>query len=373
MNRALVVILLLCLALPGCRRGGPEAAESTPPPEIVLGPEDTAVVVRGPIESGPLLSGSLMAREEATVRAQIGGTVLETYAEPGERVGRGTTLARLDETSLRDTLTSARLAVTNARSQLALAEREAERQRVLAQAGAVAERNVETSSQQVVTARAALAQARAQVSAAEKQLGYTRITAPLSGVVSEKPVSAGDVVQPGTALYTIVDPSSLELEAAVSADRLSVLEIGNPVEFTVNGLPGRSFRGRITRINPSADPATRQVRVYAEIPNPGELVSGLYAEGRVASEQAIGLTVPEEAIDRRMVKPAVLRVHEGKVQRVEVELGLADRQAQRVEIRQGVQEGDVVLLGAAQEIAPGTPVKLAPEVQQKADRLAQAL
>ena len=371
MSRALLVVSILCLAFSGCRRGGPEAAENTPPPEIVLGAADTAVVVRGPIESGPLLSGSLTAQDEATVRAQIGGMILETYAEPGEQVGRGTTLARLDESALRDTLTSARLAVTNARSQLALAEREAERQRVLEQAGAVAERNVETASQQVVTARAALAQARAQVSAAEKQLGYTRITAPLTGVVSEKPVSAGDVVQPGTALYTVVDPSSLELEASVPAERLAALEIGNPVEFTVNGFPGRSFRGRITRINPSADPTTRQVRVYAEIANPGELVTGLYAEGRVASEQAIGLTVPEEAIDRRMVKPAVLRVQEGKVQRVEVELGLVDRQAQRVEIRQGVQEGDVVLVGAAQEIAPGTPVRLAPEVRQQTERLAQ--
>jgi hypothetical protein len=69
----------------------------------------------------------------------------------------------------------------------------------------------------------------------------------------------------------------------------------------------------------------------------------------------------------------VIRVRGGKVERVEVELGLVDERAQRVEIRQGVQPGDVVLVGGAQEIPPGTPVKLAPAIQQRAERLAQAL
>jgi RND family efflux transporter MFP subunit len=147
-----------------------------------------------------------------------------------------------------------------------------------------------------------------------------------------------------------------------------------PVEFTVTGYTGRTFRGRITRINPAVDPATRQVRVYAEIPNPGnDLVSGLYAEGRVESESRTALTVPSGAIDRRMAKPAVMRVRDGKVERVEVQLGLVDDREQRVEIQRGVEAGDVVLMGASQEIQPGTPVRLAPSVQQQSERLAQAL
>lgn len=359
----ILTLLLTATLLFGCggdKKEKEEAAKSAAPPEIVLGPEDTAVVVQGPIESGPSLSGSLAALEQATVRAQVAGSVLEAYAEPGETVRRGQTLARIDTAALGDTLTSARSTVNAARSAVALAEREEERQRVLAEAGAVADRNVETARQQVVAARNNLAQAQAQLASAQEQLGNTRATAPFSGVVSEKSVSAGDVVQPGTALYTIVDPSSLELEAAVPAERLAMLHVGAPVEFTVNGFPDRTFRGRIARINPSADPATRQVRVYAEIPNDGNLVAGLHAEGRVASESRIGLTVPEAAIDRRMQKPAVIKVQDGKVQRVDVQLGLADRQEQRVEILRGVRAGDVLLLGAAQEITPGTPVRLAP-------------
>jgi RND family efflux transporter MFP subunit len=367
--------LLTLLLLAACGRGkAKEAAKNAPPPEIVLGPADTALVVRGPVETGPALSGTLQPQVQATVRAQSSGTVLEALAQPGETVRGGQTIARIDTAALNEGLTSARAAVTTARSNLALAQREEERQRILGAEGVVAARDVEIARQQVVAARAQLAQAEAQLSTVRQQLGNTRVTAPFTGVVSDRPVNAGDVVQPGTAVYTIVDPSSLELEASVPAERLSALQIGAPVEFSVNGFPGRAFRGRIARINPAADPATRQVRVYAEIPNEqAELVGGLFAEGRVTTRSQIGLTVPDTAIDRRMGRPAVVRVQDGKVQRVEVELGLADEQAQRVEIRRGVKEGDVVLVGAAQELTPGTPVRLAPAVQQAVERLAQNL
>lgn len=371
-RRSLAMLILAVLALGACGGGGDEEAAQQAPQPVVLGPADVAVVIQGPVESGPALSGTLTARDEATVRAQIGGSVLETYAEPGETVRRGQRLARLAASSLGDSLASARAAVATARSNVALTERELERQRILAAAGAVAERNVETAEQQVVAARASLAQAQAQLASAQEQLGYSQVTAPLSGVVSERQASAGDVVQPGTALYTVVDPSSLELEGSLAAERLAALHVGAPVAFQVTGFPNRTFRGRITRINPAADPVTRQVRVYAEIPNAGsDLVAGLFAEGRVQTEIRNGLTVPSAAIDRRMMQPAVLRVREGKVERVQVQLGLLDEQEQRVEIRQGVQAGDVVLRGAAQEIPPGTPVRLAPAAEQAVERLAQ--
>jgi RND family efflux transporter MFP subunit len=371
--KLLTLSLCLTLALTACGRGKEkdQAAEEQKPPEIVLGPADTAVVVQGPITAGPALSGTLTATEEATVRAQLSGTVLEAEVEPGERVGAGQVLARLDTAALQDALQSSRSAVTTARSQLSLARREEERQRALVAAGAVARRNVETAEQQTVAARAQLSQAQTQLAQAQEQLGNTRITAPFAGVVSEKPFSVGDVVQPGTALYTIVDPSSLELEAAVPAGQLAALRIGAPVTFTVNGLGERAFEGRITRINPAVDPQTRQVRVYAEIPNTGgELVAGLFAEGRIAAQERDGLTVPADAIDRTMQRPAVLVVREGKVRRVDVQIGLRDEQAQRVEIRRGVQAGEVVLVGAAQEIPPGTAVRLAPTVREEAERLA---
>jgi RND family efflux transporter MFP subunit len=373
-SSVLAVLLVLCFPLfSACRRGGAKA-ENEPPPPTVVGPADAVIVTPGTLATGPVLSGTLNAQRAATLRAELAGAVIDTPIEPGTPVRRGQVLAHLDTTSLQDAYASARSAVSNARGNLGLAQREEERQRVLANAGAVAQRNVETSHQQVATSRAALAQAQAQLAIAEKQLGNTRVNAPFAGVVSEKLVSAGDVVQIGTALYTVVDPASLELAASLPAEQIGQVHPGAPVDFTVTGYGSRIFQGTIARINPSADPATRQVRVYAAVPNGGrELVAGLYAEGRVSSETRTGLTLPAAAIDRRMARPAVLRVTNGKVERIEVELGISDEQEQRVEVRRGLAAGDVVLLGAAQEIAPGTPIELAPALRQRAERLAQKL
>ncbi len=371
-----LLLLALILLVSGCRKNsaGNAGAGTAAPQAIVLGLEDTAVVTRATVQSGPALTGTLTAERQASVRAQIAGSVLAVTAEPGQAVRQGQVLARLDSASLTDAYNSARSAVTSARNNAGVAQREAERQRTLLAAGAVSQRDLENAQQNAVAAQASLASAQAQLATAGKQLGYTSITAPFAGVVSERPVSAGDVVQPGTALYTVVDPSSLRLEAAVPAEQLSQLQVGSPVVFTVTGYGNHTFRGQITRINPTADPTTRQVRVYAEIPNPGNnLVAGLYAEGRIESESRNGLVVPTAAIDRRLARPAVLLVRDGKVARVDVELGLADDREQKVEVRRGVQAGDVVLLGAAQTIQPGTPVRLAPAVQEQAERLAQAL
>jgi len=368
-----LLVLFSSIAFMGCHRKE-KAAEQTAPPAIVIGPADATVVTRGTVATGPVLSGTLTAQRAGTLRAELAGSVLHTLVEPGTPVRAGQLLALLDATALQDAVKSAQSAVTNTNNSLAVAQHEEERQRVLVAAGAVAARNIETSHQQVVGARAALAQAESQLATARKQIGNTKVTAPFDGVVSEKLVSAGDVVQPGTALYTVVDPSSLQLEASVPAEQIGQLHAGAPADFTVTGYAGRTFQGTIARINPSADPATRQVRVYATVPNGGrELVSGLYAEGRVSSQAHTGLTLPLTAIDRRMHKPAVLRVTDGKVERIDIELGISDEQAQRVEVKTGVQAGDIVLLGAAQEIAPGTPVQLTPEMRQQAERLAQKL
>src|SRR5262249_39148606 len=157
---------------------------------------------------------------------------------------------------------------------------------------------------------------------AEKQLSNTNVQAPITGVVATRPVSAGDIVQTGAQLFTVVDPKSMRLEASVPASELGSLRVGSTVRFTVNGYPGRTFTGPVTRIAPAADPQTRQVPVVVSIPNDeGTLVAGLFAEGRVDSQVRQGILVPASALDERGVTPTVLRVRGGKVERVTVQTG----------------------------------------------------
>ena len=151
----------------------------------------------------------------------------------------------------------------------------------------------------------------------------------------------------------------MRLEGSVPAEQLADVRLGAPVTFTVNGYPGRSFAGRVTRVNPTADPATRQVRILISIPNAeGRLVGGLFATGRLASESRTGMVVPVSAVDTRTNAPAVVRIKGGKVERVAVQVGLRDEGTERIEIQSGVQVGDTLLLGAAQGITAGTIVKV---------------
>jgi RND family efflux transporter MFP subunit len=326
---------------------------------MTIGAENIAIVTSGVLQSGPTVSGSLMPEREAAVRAQVGGSVLQTFVDQGQAVRAGQTLARIESGGLQDVYLSARAGVTAANNNADIARRELERAQKLLAAGAIAERDIEQARRSSIAANAALADARARLATAQKQVGNTVITAPIAGIVSERQATAGDVVQPGTLLFTVVDPSSMRLEGSVPAEELGQVKLGAPVTFTVNGYPGRTFSGKVTRVNPTADPATRQVRIVISIPNAeGRLVGGLFATGRLASESRTGMVVPATAVDSRSNVPAVFRIKGGKVERVPVQLGLRDEGSERIEIASGVQVGDTLLLGAAQGITTGTMVKV---------------
>ena len=346
------------LAVSACK-GGAAAETDSAAAETTIGTENIAVVVNGVLQSGPTVSGAIMPEREAAVRAQVGGSVLQTFVDQGQAVRRGQTLARIEAGGLQDVYLSARAGVTAASNNADIARRELARSEKLLAAGAIAERDIEQARRAAIAANVGLADARARLATAQKQVGNTVITAPMAGIVSDRQVSAGDVVQPGALLFNVVDPSSMRLEGSVPAEQLSQVRLGAPVSFTVNGYPGRTFTGKVTRINPTADPATRQVRIVISIPNTeGRLVGGLFANGRLASQSHNGMVVPASAVDSRSNVPAVFRIKNGRLERVPVQLGLRDEAAETVEIASGVQVGDTLLLGAAQGITTGTIVKV---------------
>lgn len=350
--------LFTAAVLVACGSKG-KAASTADAEAIAIGPENIAVASNGTLTTGPALSGTLLPDREALIRSQITGSVTQTYVEQGSSVAAGAVLARIDASGISDAYNSARSGVTSARNSADLAAHDLARNQRLLAAGAIAERDIEQSRRASIAASAALEEAKARLASAERQLRNTVITAPFSGIVSERPVSAGDVVQAGTAVVTVVDPSSMRLEASVPTEQLASIRPGIPVSFTVSGYPGRQFVGHVTRINPTVDPATRQVRIYVSIPNTGRaLVGGLFATGRLGSDVRTGLVIPTSALDARGATASVMRIRGGRVQHVDVVTGLRDEGAETIEIKSGISAGDTLLLGAAQGITPGTAVKV---------------
>jgi membrane fusion protein (multidrug efflux system) len=354
-----ILATILVFSTAACARKDAAADSAAKIVAVNVGPENVTVIAVSTLSSGPAISGALVADRTAAIRAEVGGAVIAVLQDPGARVARGTPLARIDDSAIRDSWLSAKSAVTQAQLASDIARREQERAEKLLAAGAIAENALEAARRGNLGAQAQLDDAKARFASAQKSLDNTVVKAPYDGIVSERQVNPGDIVAPGAPMFTVVDPGTMRLEGSVPADQLGAVRIGAPVKFTVTGYPGRPFIGTISNIYPSADPQTRQVRLYARIPNAGNgLVAGLFATGRVSSTTRDGLTAPLNAVDQRGIKPAVVRIKNGKVERVEVTIGLRDEGTERVEISGGVAAGDTLLVGAAQGITPGTPVKV---------------
>ena len=353
------LIVAAVLLSAACGKGTADASATAGPAPVTVGPEAVTVITVSTLNSGPAISGSLSAEKTASIRSEVSGAVVTVLTDPGAHVTKGTPLARVDDTVQRETWLSAKSAVTQAQLAADIARRETGRSEKLFAAGAIAENALESARRNDLGAQAALEDSKARLASAQKNLDNTVIKAPYEGVVSERQVNAGDIVSPGSPLFTVVDPTTMRLEGAVPADQLGLVHVGAPVKFAVTGYPGRDFQGTIANVYPSADPVTRQVRLYVRIPNAGNgLVAGLYATGRVASSTRQGLTVPAAAVDQRGLKPVVTRLKNGKAELVEISLGVRDEGSERIEVTSGLAAGDTLLIGAAQGITPGAPVKV---------------
>ena len=348
-------LALASLALAtACNQGAGETR--TAPPPAVIGPENLAVAEDTVLTTGPLLSGTLEPELAATMRAEVAGNVTRLLVDDGQPVKRGQVLLRIDDTAVRDAYVSARATLRAAEATAEVAARNSSRSERLHAAGAIADREVEEAQTAATSAEGQAADARARLATAEKQLAKTVVRAPFDGVVARVTVSEGDVVQSGTSLLSVLGPSTLRLEASVPAEDIGAVKSGTPVQFTVSGFQDRRFTGKVARVSPAVDPATRQVRVIVSLANADRaLVAGLFADGRVAAERRRAVVVPRAAIDARGIRPIVVRLKGGRVERVEVETGLQDRATERVEVRRGVVAGDTVLTGGAAGLPPGTP------------------
>jgi len=365
----LIVLLvgLVAGALWACGKQGNAEAVAVETPAVVVGPENVVIALADTIRTGPSVSGVLDAERTATLRAELGAQVTAVLAEQGMTVASGQVLVRLDATGIRDQYRSAQSGLKSAETAAELAQGDLARDQRLLEAGALAQRQLEGSRRAALQADAMLADARARYATAELNLRRTEIRAPFAGIVATRTARVGDIVQVGTPIATVIDPKSLRLEAQVPVDQLSQIKVGTTVLFTISGNEGKQFRGEVARVSPAVDPATRQVPIVVRLPNnEGSLVSGLFIDGRVATESRAGITVPALAVDQRGLRPVVYRIKDGKLEKVEVVLGFEDAVTERFEVRSGLSAGDTLVLGTAQGLAPGTPMRVSAPAERSA-------
>lgn len=363
--RTMVIVALAAVALASCGGDSTEAAnaEEAAAAAITLGADDVTHAVRATVTSGVPLSGPLSPKVKVDVGAPLAEQITAMLVDEGTRVTAGQPVARFRDDVLRAAAASARAEVATTRMAVAVAVADSTRAEALFREGAISRRDHDNAMLATESARARFALAEAQAASAEDRLETATLKAPVSGVISARHAQAGDRVDFGKPVVSIVDTRVLELEASVEAQWLRELRVGRAVQLTMSQLPGDTITGRIARINPTADPATRQVRVYVDVPNgSGRLVGGLFVSGQaIVSEARNVVTVPVNAVRVEGAEAAtfVYVVASDVVSRRPVTTGLRDAGRGVVEIRSGVAAGEAVVVGSVEELSDGSRVQIA--------------
>jgi len=326
---------------------------------LQMSPEDTVTVESNALASGPVITGSIQPERRADLRAEVGAVVVQVLKENGEAVKKGDVLLRLDETSIRDGVNSADEATRAAQQTLAQAQRMFERQTTLRSSGMVSTQALEDAEIRRNNAQSDVAAAKSRSVSARQQLTRTVVRAPFDGIVSERKVSNGDTAQVGKELIKVIDPASMRFEGLVSADKIGVVKVGQPVLFRVNGYPGQNFTGKVKRVDPAANAVTRQVEVLVEFAEAAQpRVAGLYAEGRVESQVASSLMIPPSALVQAGDNNYVWRVKGGALAKVPLTIGTRDERSGRWQVLSGLQSGDMVVRVPASGFKDGQKVAL---------------
>ncbi len=326
---------------------------------VVLGEADVIDVKKGLIESSLAIQGNLAPIEEIVVRARLEGNLVSVIAREGTRVGAGQLLAKFDDATVQGDHESAVADVESAKSELANAQWTADQSADLFKAGAIPERDLRIAQSALVAAKARTTAAESRLKGMSQSLADTRVVAPTSGTVSQRSVDPGEHVARGATLFTVVRSNVLELEASIPARNSGDIAPGQIVRFVSDG---REFVGKVARVNPAINAASRALTFYVEVPNGnGQIKANAFATGRV-----IGKTIPNatllisSAVRHNLgdPRPYVYAIANGAVERRPISVGIIDELAGVSQIVEGLTPGDQVIGGNITAVGNGMKVTI---------------
>jgi len=343
-HRTVAALTLAALVAAGCDRAAPPAISAAPPPEVEI-----LRVLPEPARRVTTAVGTLEPVARVLVAAQEEGVVTAVTVREGDRVHAGQIVVELDDRQVRAELTQAEASLEEARARWRRVE-------TLRAEGVMAEQDVDA-------ARAADRIAEARLEALRTRLSFTRIQAPVSGVVTARHVEVGDLASPRAALLELATGNGLLLRVPVSELEVVRLTEGDVADVTVDALPELRLHGRIARIYPAADSTSRQVTVELAIADaPASVRLGFLARAHLVLEMIpAGLLVPEDAVLRGAEAASfVWLVRDGVAAMRAVEVGL--RIDGRALIANGLSPGDEVVVRGMAKLREGTPVAVASAV-----------
>ena len=367
---------LLWLALSACRGGAPaqtvQQVAPAGPPTI-----EVVKVVEQPLNVTLSLPGELAPYQTVALYARVTGFVKTIAVDRGSRVRAGQQLAVLDAPELDAQKSEAQSKVQSAESQLAVVRSKAEAsastyeklKAASATPGVVAGNDVVLAQKAVDADQGQIAAAQQNIEAARQALkaisdteGYLRITAPFSGIVTERNVHPGALVGPtggpgAMPIVRIIDSNRLRLVVPVPEAYTAGVINGTSLTFTVTAYPGETFAGTVSRISQSVDVATRTMAVELDVNNAdGRLAPGTFCQVRwPVRRTAPSLLVPSDSVTSTTGRTFVIRVRGGRTEWVDVKTGLAS--GSLVEVYGDLKAGDEIAARGTDEVRAGAVVQ----------------
>ncbi|WP_382157751.1 efflux RND transporter periplasmic adaptor subunit [Hydrogenophaga sp. ANAO-22] len=343
---ALAVVLLgvfwVFIKKPGNADAPTPAAEAAPRPSLTV---TVAKPTRGDLPIRLQANGNITAWQEASVGAEVNGLRLASVnVNVGDVVRKGQVLAVFaNETTKADSLQS-QASLAQAEASFENAKADADRARSIQDTGALSKSQVAQYLTQERVARAQFEAAKAAFGATEVRLGNTRVLAPDDGVISARTATVGAVVGAGQELFRMVRQSRMEWRGEVTPNEVGRIRVGQKVQVT--GATGLEINGQVRAIAPSADPQTRNILVFVDLPRHAELKAGTFAKGSFDLGQSEALTVPSQAIVVRDGSNYVFVIDaQSKANQRKVQTGR--RVQERVEVLEGLKADEAVAVQGA--------------------------
>lgn len=288
--------------------------------------------------------GTLSAAQSVQITPEFAGQVEAILFKDGAFVNKGTPLIQLDDKVNRSKMESTKAA-------LFYSETNYKRMLLLGKQGAI-------SKQAIESAHADLKQKQADAQENQVTLEKMKLIAPFDGVLGKCQVSPGDHVTTGQAMVMLTDIHHLRVEYSVSEKFLPQLKIGQQVTVITSAYPDKKFVGQVAYISPTINAEDRTISVYAEIPNEDRLLTaGLYVNvTQFLGQQSNSVLVSPQSIVPTIDGQKIFKIEKGKAVSVAVTIG--QRDADRVQILQGISPEDIVVTAGQDKLKDGVSVEV---------------
>ena len=365
------IIILACLAGTACHGGSSE--ENVQPVVSVHVAKAQIGTIAQPVEA----VGSITPRQEAAVSSKVSAQVARMDILKNRAVHAGDVLAQLEARDLSAQRNEAASAVTTARDAIVPAQatventrRTYERRKELYAKGGISKKDLEASQLDVTNAEGALKTANSKIAEAtnhlaslDAQLGYAVVRAPFDGIVTDQFVREGDFAAAGTKLLTVADTSTVIVKAPVAAETAARVRAGDLATIQSDDFPGVSFQGRVSLVGRSADPQSRSVEIWVELPNrDGRLRPNGAARVTIATSavgNAVIVPTPAVTLDATTANSGTVMVVDDKSVAHEVHVTIGSHDRVSTQITSGVKGGDTVVTEGNYGLPDGTKVTVA--------------